>query len=309
MNDGRDPRLRPAGSGGIDAGEGKELLPIIHHGDSNADVFPQCQRNFIRMAKGIPLRQNIRMQTANIIHLIDTQLAAQGLSERKACLNAGLGVDAIRTMRRGHAPRITTLQKLAPVLGVSVETLIAALPAEAGTPQGASRSTMNLIVITVRGYVQAGRWREAIEWEPDSWYSITVPDKGKYPGIERFGLEVRGNSMNRLYPEGTTLICVRFYDIARPPQPGDKVICLRRDRYGEFEATVKEYQRDDQGRHILWPRSDDPEHQTPIILSDELPVATDQHALPSRVNAGPFSQAGLDDIIIAALVIQSVRDE
>ncbi|MBP7336896.1 LexA family transcriptional regulator [Niveispirillum sp.] len=246
-----------------------------------------------------------------LIARIQERLSDLNLSERKACLKAGLHVDAIRSIRNGHAPRIERLAALAKVLEVPVDFFTSAVN---GGDHGTSAPpvpalTTALTRVAVRGYVQAGKWREAIEWPADTWYGVTVPAHPKYADAERFALEVRGNSMNKLYPERTILICVRFFDIARPPKPGDKVICLRRDRYGEFEATVKEYQRDEQGRHILWPRSDDPEHQAPIVLSDGLPVATDQHALPSRVNAGPFSQAGVDDIIIAALVIQSVREE
>lgn len=254
------------------------------------------------------------MRNELLIRRIQERLEALKLSERKACLKAGVHVDTIRRLRsRDQAPRVDTLAALASALEVPLDYLTSAA-SQTGGDAGKGADTrlsvpVNMIRVPVLGYVQAGKWREAIEWPPDTWYGVTVPAHPRYPSAERFALEVRGNSMNRLYPERTILICVRFYDIAREPQPGDKVICLRRDRYGEFEATVKEYQRDEQGRHILWPRSDDPEHQAPIILSNELPVATDQTTFPSRANAGPFSQAGVDDVIIAALVIQSVREE
>ena len=37
-----------------------------------------------------------------LLQRIEARLKATGLSERKACLKAGLKVDAIRTIRRGN---------------------------------------------------------------------------------------------------------------------------------------------------------------------------------------------------------------
>jgi hypothetical protein len=128
--------------------------------------------------------------------------------------------------------------------------------------------------------------------------------------MERFGLLVRGNSMNRLYPEGTIVLVIRFGDLGRDPAPGERVVVVRRDRKtGEFEATLKEYDRDAQGRHILWPRSADPEFQSPIVLSGQIPLPLGEEALPAAVSAGNLHDAGDPDIMITALVVGSYRPE
>lgn len=244
-----------------------------------------------------------------LVSRIDEGLRARGLSERKALLNAGLGVKTIYHIRqRGHAPKPEALAKLAAALGFPKEYLLdAAADGEASTPA----SGVSLARIFVRGAVQAGIWREAIEWEGAEWYSLTVPTDDRFPGVERFGLEVVGQSMNRLYPDKSIVIAVRFGDIARGPEPGERVVVLRRSPTDEYEATLKEYARDDQGRHILWPRSTEPEFQTPFVLgSERLPVSQGYETLPTMVEAGDFGHAaGEPDVVVAALVIGSFRRE
>lgn len=254
------------------------------------------------------MRYFFRMPYTKLLTVIDDRLEALGLSERKACLMAGLKVDAIRTIRRGNAPKVETLSALAPILKLPRQYLFEmVLPADNAGPPA---MPISLATVFVRGSVEAGVWREAIEWHEDDWYSVTAPSDDRYPGIERFGLLVRGNSMDRIYPEGTILVCVRFADIARSPEPGDRVICLRRSRTGEYEATVKEYDLDAQGRHVLWPRSTQPEYQTPIILTGKHVPIGGYEKLPDTVHAGEFADDGMpDDLWISALVTASVRLE
>lgn len=58
------------------------------------------------------------MPYETLLSRIADRLEAMGLSERKACLRAGLGVDAIRQLKRGHAPKAETLSRLAKILEV-----------------------------------------------------------------------------------------------------------------------------------------------------------------------------------------------
>lgn len=81
-----------------------------------------------------------------LLQRIEARLKATGLSERKACLKAGLKVDAIRTIRRGNHPRASTLRALAAVLGVSAAYLLDAsedgpTPAQAGAGARAPSSS------------------------------------------------------------------------------------------------------------------------------------------------------------------------
>ncbi|MCG8694342.1 MAG: S24 family peptidase [Minwuiales bacterium] len=177
-------------------------------------------------------------------------------------------------------------------------------PKQAGGTVDEPRMKPVIEPIYVRGAVQAGTWREALEWPRDDWYPIAVPPDDPYGGLARFGLSVRGPSMNAVYPDGATLICVRFADLGRGPETGDRVICQRHNPNGMIEATVKEFVIDD-GIAWLWPRSYHPEHQTPIRLPD-LPKRSDDLAYLLGDNP-PVREAEAIELI--ALVVGSYIPE
>ena len=124
----------------------------------------------------------------------------------------------------------------------------------------------SLSTVRVLGEVRAGAWLEAIEWAPDQQFEIEVPYSDEYRGARRYGVRVSGDSMNLEYPDGSIVICVHFEEINETPRPGDHVITHQVRTDGRTEATIKELVRDEQGRLWLWPRSSNPEHQTPIQL-------------------------------------------
>lgn len=139
--------------------------------------------------------------------------------------------------------------------------------------------------VWVKGIVQAGAWKEAIEWHQEDWRPAPVGIDTRYARLEQFGLEVGGASMNLIYPEGSVVVCVSLIELGADPMPGDHVICQRRSKAG-IEATVKELQRDEAGDYWLWPRSSDPNFQQPW----KLPVG---------------DEFGNDDLRLVALVIGS----
>ncbi|WP_041794825.1 helix-turn-helix domain-containing protein [Pararhodospirillum photometricum] len=61
---------------------------------------------------------------AEILERIVRRLTALGMSERKACQEAGIGVDAIRDIRRGRTPRVEVIVKLSKVLECRLEWLL-----------------------------------------------------------------------------------------------------------------------------------------------------------------------------------------
>lgn len=150
-------------------------------------------------------------------------------------------------------------------------------------------TTINISVI---GAVQAGQWLEAMEWPEDARYGVTVLFRPDFRNTKRFGLEVRGPSMNKVYPEGTILDCVSIHDLKRQPVSGQRVIVHRRRADGLVEATCKEYVVDQDGRVWLWPRSDHPEHQQPLRFEPESDVRN-----------------GVESVEIAAIVVGSYRPE
>lgn len=267
------------------------------HGQQDCGDFPSESTGIIPNDHNQVLRDISVMSQDELLRRIKDRLKAVGLSERQAVIQANVGIDFIRDMRRrGHSPKAEKLAALARVLQKPPSYFLEALE-----PDSVSSLVPPLRVVIVRGAVQAGIWQEAVEWPVEDRFSVTIPENMQYPDLDRFGLLVRGNSMDQLYPDGTIVLAIRFEDLGRLPRVGERVVVLRRSlRTGELEATLKEYGVDRQGRHILWPRSTDPEFQTPIVLSGELPIGR------------PADMAETSDgmeLTISALVVGSYRPE
>ena len=118
--------------------------------------------------------------------------------------------------------------------------------------------------IWVVGSVEAGAFREAVEWDQSLWFAVDVPLPSRFAGKAK-ALQVRGTSMNADYPQGSIAIWVDTLDF-RPARPGDDVVVYSVNKDGKTEATLKELRADDTGKRWLWPRSHDPHHQAPVDL-------------------------------------------
>ena len=131
----------------------------------------------------------------------------------------------------------------------------------------AQSSTQTIPVI---GYVQAGLWQEARQWEVSDFKPIYMPTDERFWGRRVFALQIRGNSMNKLYPEGSCVICVSAEDytnIVGEIESGKKVVVQRKNPLdGTIEATVKEYVKNEFGTFLM-PHSTDPTF-TPIRIDD-----------------------------------------
>ncbi len=151
----------------------------------------------------------------------------------------------------------------------------------------------DLHFVLVRGAVEAGAWKEAIEWPEDDWYPVPAVPMPAYTDLPQFALEVRGPSMNAVYPDSSMVVCVFLMHLSREPRSGERVVVERRRR-GFVEATVKEFVVED-GVPKLYPRSDHPQHQEPIVV---------QTGLHDGENENQDEQTR-----ITALVIGSFRPE
>lgn len=118
----------------------------------------------------------------------------------------------------------------------------------------------------VKGEVAAGVWREAFEWPEGEWLSFSGRADLDLDPQHRFGLRVRGESMNLVYPHGTIVECAQI-GLGVALEPGRRVVVVREDEGGCLEATVKEYVARD-GINWLWPRSSHPDFQQPWNLEE-----------------------------------------
>ena len=124
--------------------------------------------------------------------------------------------------------------------------------------------------IPVIGYVQAGLWQEAHQWNVSDFKPIYMPVDDRFAGKRIFALEIRGNSMNLLYPAGSCVVCVSaedYADVVGSIESGKKVVVQRKNPFDNtIEATVKEYVKNEFGTYLM-PHSTDPSF-TPIRTDD-----------------------------------------
>ena len=161
----------------------------------------------------------------------------------------------------GNRSQHKMLQQYADNLGVTVAWL--------------TSEPMTLVPVTdggetvrVIGAVQAGAWQEAVQWDRDDQRDVPFIRLNDNAPLPRFALEVRGTSMNLVYPEGTILYCVPYGNGAPSLKNGRRVIVHRKRVDGLTEATVKEVLIEN-GNIWLRPRSSDPRHQTPIEIGED----------------------------------------
>jgi repressor LexA len=120
--------------------------------------------------------------------------------------------------------------------------------------------------VPVIGVVQAGSWVEtAVPVDPDHQHTEFVWfDDPAYRRAKLFSVEVRGPSANLFYPEGTRVICTLPHEAG--VREGDFVIA-QRQRGSLFETTLKQVALGADGGIELWPRSNHPDFQEPIIVN------------------------------------------
>ena len=177
-----------------------------------------------------------------------------GLKTAKWAKAAGVDKNSIYNFLNGHSNGLEhrTYAKLARAAEVPVVML-------SGDAPEVSTST----AIPVVGFVQAGAWQEAIEWDRDDWTYIDVPIPDRFVRRAK-SLQVRGRSMDLEYPDGSYVTYVDMLDF-RAPIDGDHLVVYAFHHDGRIEATLKELKVVD-GKRWLWPRSTAPEFQAPVDL-------------------------------------------
>lgn len=111
--------------------------------------------------------------------------------------------------------------------------------------------------VLVAAHVQAGYWSETNEWPAEMAYDVAVPDDVQYRSLRLYGAESRGDSMNLIYPEGTSLVFAPVFELGEL-KPGKRYHVRRTRADGLREETVKTLWVDPEGRMWLKPESSDP---------------------------------------------------
>jgi len=214
-------------------------------------------------------------------------MRAKGLKPGPWADAAGVNPNAIYNFLNNRSQSLSqeTLERLAEKAGAKVSELTGESPI---LYEGRGRA------VPLVGEIKAGEWREASDLTALGGDSIVVPGAPDI-GPRDYALIVRGESMNKIYPDGTVVVCRPLPLFERDLKRTDKVHVERRDKTGLVEATIKEIDQDSSGRFWLWPRSTEPEHQLPYMM----PSGNGETADPN----------GTEHAEVRGVVIYAIRKE
>ncbi len=250
-------------------------IPDIYLGPGHCQIGHVQKRSRKKDSQPLEPPNNIREERQRI-----------GMSMAELADRAGTTAPTINKLEKSQRQlTLGWIYRIAEGLGVRPSSLIKDID-----------QTQSLTTIPVRvcGTVQAGIFQEALEWPPEDQYDVWVPVRPEYSGLPHFAVRVSGPSMDRKFPDGTIVVCVRLRDmVGYLPESGRRYLIYRRDEKGGVEATIKELRVDDGGFAWLWPRSSHPDYQQPWRL-DSL-----SNHLPD----------GDEDLVIWALVIGAYNPE
>lgn len=116
--------------------------------------------------------------------------------------------------------------------------------------------------VPVKGILQAGVWTASFDIDEDRY--VMVSDRDEWRGMTLYAAEVRGESMNRIYPEGSIVVMRRQIDGPRDLVQGKRYHIERQRKDGTSENTLKTVTIGKNGKVWLVPESTDPEFQTPL---------------------------------------------
>ena len=223
----------------------------------------------------------------NVPAAFQALLDERGLSVSGASTLIG-HADALGKMfaRKARSMRTEKLALLADRLEVTMDDLARMMGLSGvGEPRGGARG----LTLPVRYQVEAGAYRaEDLDAQAVRRRLPIGPDP-RYP-VSQWLEEVRGDSINRVIPEGGYAQVADWAALGAVPR--DRMLVVARAvRYGGHlaERTIKRVRL--KGSRIeLWPESTNPKWSEPILVGDwENPVETDDG----------------DEITLAGLVVQA----
>lgn len=121
--------------------------------------------------------------------------AALGMTTKELGQRIGVHQSTVSKYEFGvQLPKSEPNQKLAELAGVTLSEWLGVEPL--------SEADVRARLVMVVGEIQAGYWREAIEWDHDSQFPMRVPVDPETAKYQLQGYIVRGPSMNKIYPDG-----------------------------------------------------------------------------------------------------------
>lgn len=170
---------------------------------------------------------------------------------KAASLAAGLGETFIRdALKRDKEPAHANLQKLRESIGLS---------------QPAPVSVQGLVV---EGKAQAGAFLDISVFDEDYDKPILhAPRSTKFPEARQYALQIVGDSMNKVFPDGSYVICANWADTGMRFKHGTR-LHVERHQGQLTEVTVKRLVIEE-GNMFLEPESYNTAHKRLELHHDE----------------------------------------
>jgi len=169
----------------------------------------------------------------------------------------GLTQNALAELVKTSQPQILRLEKskrkltkewaerLAPALHTTAEALMFGTGGPIGMP--------------VMGIIEAGQFRDiSLLDQSDERPVIAVAKDTRFPHADQYALEVSGDSMDELFPDGCFVTCANWADTGMELRAG-LIVHVERNIGSLVETTLKEIQGN--GPFTLRPRSSNPKHK------------------------------------------------
>lgn len=191
-----------------------------------------------------------RMAT-NLAERIAQLRSLRRLDQKQFAEALGVSQGTVSRWEKGAKPKPEMLQAIANFAGIPVDTLLGVAP----PPIEVEAHEVRWVPLI--GFGPASSWREAITMPMGD-----VAVKASKAGRRAFAVEIKGDSMDKLLPEGGWAVVdpdqTNFYD--------NKVYLVAND---EHEVTVKRY-KGNPAR--LEPMSHNPSHETLMIVPHKVNV-------------------------------------
>lgn len=186
--------------------------------------------------------------------LLEKAMDDAGIKPAPLALAIGRDKDFVRDylMGRKKTLKLDDAQAIASELGIPLSSLT-----------GGRTDDLDMGGMEVVGKVAAGLYRDiTVENQDPERPKIAFAKDMRYPHARQYALEVAGDSMNEVIPEGAYVICVNVMDSGIELRNGMIVHVEKSVMGGQFvEATLKEVRRESKDRVLLIPRSSNPSHK------------------------------------------------
>jgi len=199
------------------------------------------------------------------VNRLNAKFNATGWSKAKLADKSGVPYDSVLKYLAGKVdqPRGDTLDRIAAALGTTALWLEHGLDDTSLTTM--DKKAGRIDPIAVIGFVKGGIWQDVREGGPADMF---VPSIGGYPVSFQKAYIVDGESLNKIARHGDVLICLDLINSGVSILENDLVIVEMTKHDGEFVDRSAKRVRKTKNGYELWPESDHPDHQEPIVLQE-----------------------------------------